>query len=112
MVMHVLLLSTLQEQEDRHRPAPEERRIASDVICVMVRVQDRSEREPLAIEVIDYGSRIAWVDHSCVAVVSDRPDVVVAERPYRNHLEPTHVRYSMKRTHRILAKPRTARPAR
>jgi hypothetical protein len=56
--------------EYRHAVARDERRNAADVVVVMMSRENRRQREPLAIEVLEHGLRIARIDDDRVAALA------------------------------------------
>src|SRR5688572_22387735 len=72
--------------EHRHFPAREQPAVPTDVVGVMVGVEDRHQLELFPLEVVEHRPRVARVDHRGALRVAYRPDVIVRERPERNDL--------------------------
>ena len=59
----------------------------ADVIGVMMGGEDGAQFQPLALQVIQHGLRIAGIDHCGVMTVAQGPDVIVLECAQRNDFE-------------------------
>ena len=65
---------------DGDLPTLEQRAVATDMITVMMRANDRGELELLTIEIIDHRRSVAGIDYGCGAAFAQQPYVVVGER--------------------------------
>ena len=71
-----------------------ERRHAADVVGVVMRREDRREREAFALEHGEYRRGIARIDDgdgARIGAAADHPDVIVAKRRDRPHVEHARV---------------------
>src|SRR5450631_424151 len=65
--------------ENGDAPALEQAAVASDVIAVMMRIDDSAKLDALALQIFDYRRCIARVDHCGLVAVAHDPDVVVGK---------------------------------
>jgi hypothetical protein len=60
---------------------------AADVVGVVVGGEYGAQFQPLVLQVIEHGLRVARIDDCGVTVVPKGPDVIVLERAQRNDVE-------------------------
>ncbi len=63
---------------------------AADVVGVVMRDEDRTQRQSLPLERVLHREGVAWIHHHGAARVergADQPEVVVRESPHGTHVE-------------------------